>query len=74
MKNFTLFIFAFVLCFTLKTNAQQLPLLSSYYYNTYLSNPAFAGLNGNKIFLLNRRNWKSSDSRTATFLASYNAN
>lgn len=71
IKFLILVIQAFICC---EIYAQQLPLLSSYYSNSYLSNPAFTGLNGNNIFLLNRSNWKSNINKTETFLASYNGN
>lgn len=34
--------------------SQQLPLVSSYYLNSYLSNPAFAGLKGTNVYLIGR--------------------
>lgn len=51
------------------SNAQQIPLLSNYYVNPYLSNPAFAGLKGNNVFLLNRSPWNSSQSNPELFMA-----
>ncbi|NUM31833.1 MAG: PorP/SprF family type IX secretion system membrane protein [Bacteroidetes bacterium] len=74
MRNFTLLISSALLIFSIKSEAQQLPPTSSYFINSYLSNPAFAGLNGNKIFLLNRSNWKANTNKTESFLASYNGN
>lgn len=37
--------------------SQQIPLIDHYYLNTFLSNPAQAGFNGNQIYLLNRSQW-----------------
>lgn len=74
MKILKNIISVFLILFSIKATAQQLPLLSSYYANSYLSNPAFAGIKGNKIFLLNRSDWKNNLSKTETFLASYNGN
>ena len=47
---------------------QQLPLLSNYYVNPYLNNPAYAGLKGNNIFLLNRSQWVGVEGKPETIL------
>jgi len=55
---------------SLLVQAQQLPLLSNYYVNPYLTNPAMAGAKGNNVFLLNRSPWNSSVNNSETFLVS----
>ena len=47
---------------------QQIPLLSNYYVNPYLSNPASAGQKGNTVFLLNRSPWNGEQTNPETFL------
>jgi type IX secretion system PorP/SprF family membrane protein len=58
----------FLLALGSLSQAQQLPLLSNYYVNPYLSNPALAGAKGGNIFLLNRSPWNSSTNNSETFL------
>lgn len=48
--------------------AQQVPLLSNYYVNPFLSNPALAGAKGGNIFILNRSPWTSAQNNPETFL------
>ena len=48
--------------------SQQLPLLSNYYVNPYLSNPASAGLKGGNIFLLNRSAWNTGKGSPEAFI------
>ncbi|MFM9945032.1 MAG: PorP/SprF family type IX secretion system membrane protein [Bacteroidia bacterium] len=58
----------FLLAIGFISSAQQVPLLSNYYVNPYLSNPALAGSKGGNIFILNRSKWNSAQSNPETFL------
>lgn len=61
----------FVFCISLASGlyAQQLPVMSSYPVNDYLSNPAMAGIKGNHATLINRNQYHKSSNAPETFLA-----
>lgn len=58
----------FLLAFSAFSFAQQLPLLSNYYINPYLSNPALAGSKGSNVFLLHRNPFNGGQNNSETFL------
>src|SRR5688572_5403076 len=51
-----------------QVNAQQLPLFSQYYYNRFIYNPAFTGVEekGN-VFLIHRSQWKDVPGAPTTY-------
>ncbi len=55
------------------TLAQQLPLLSNYYINPYLSNPALAGSKGSNLFLMHRNPFSGGQGNPETFLGTVDA-
>ena len=67
MKKITCIV-ALLSALSSQVNAQQLPLFSQYYYNRFLYNPAFTGVEdrGN-VFLIHRSQWKDVPGSPTTY-------
>ena len=68
MKAIKLIVIIGILSITELSKGQQLPLLSNYYVNPYLNNPAYAGAKGSNIFLMNRSQWQGVEGKPETSL------
>ena len=69
MKNITKYIILIVASlFWMKSEAQQLPLFSQYYYNPFVYNPAFTGTaETNNAYLIHRSQWKDMPGSPTTY-------
>lgn len=60
--------FAFAVIASVGVKAQQLPLFSQYYYNPFLYNPAFTGIESHaSAFLIHRSQWKDIPGAPVTY-------
>jgi type IX secretion system PorP/SprF family membrane protein len=69
MKNITKYIILIVASlFWMKSEAQQLPLFSQYYYNPFMYNPALTGTaETNNAYLIHRSQWKDMPGSPTTY-------
>ncbi len=69
MKNITKYVILIVaFLFWMKSEAQQLPLFSQYYYNPFVYNPAFTGTaETNNAYLIHRSQWKDMPGSPTTY-------
>ena len=67
MKKF-LILFSLAILSTASLKAQQLPLFSQYYYNKFLYNPAFTGVQSqSSAYLIHRSQWKDVPGAPVTY-------
>jgi type IX secretion system PorP/SprF family membrane protein len=76
MKNNTKYIILIVASlFWMKSEAQQLPLFSQYYYNPFIYNPAFTGTaETNNAYLIHRSQWKDMPGSPTTYALTIDGN
>jgi type IX secretion system PorP/SprF family membrane protein len=64
----TLITFALAVAASAGIKAQQLPLFSQYYYNRFIYNPAFTGVEDQaNAFLIHRSQWKDIAGAPVTY-------
>ncbi len=71
MKFIKLACLLWAISFSSEILAQQLPVISSFYNNPFIANPAMAGSKGSNLNLLSRSPWNGKQNNPETFLGTF---